>query len=221
MAAKEIVYTENARNLILAGVNALAALGLKGPEGAVSNVLGPGGLGSGINESLGGLRGAIAHLAEDAYARLGPDEHALTIESHHIASDGTSLDLAVRELEFSVQMDGGNAGYLYHLGLAYAKIGRIDKSTEALTKALAPGASMGAATAVDSPVRHQGRARAGCRASSGSTRRSRERSGLSASPAGASWSPATAGAPSTGIRTTPGPRSRRRATGASEFSPRR
>lgn len=39
-------------------MDALAALGLKGPDGAVSNVLGPGGLGSGINESLGGLRGA-------------------------------------------------------------------------------------------------------------------------------------------------------------------
>jgi hypothetical protein len=39
-------------------MDALAALGLKGPEGAVSNVLGPGGLGSGINNALGGLRGA-------------------------------------------------------------------------------------------------------------------------------------------------------------------
>lgn len=39
-------------------MDALAALGLSGPAGAVSNVLGPGGLGSGINESLGGLRGA-------------------------------------------------------------------------------------------------------------------------------------------------------------------
>ncbi|MFZ9887961.1 MAG: AgmX/PglI C-terminal domain-containing protein [Myxococcota bacterium] len=39
-------------------MDALAALGLKGPEGAVSNVLGPGGLGSGINDSLGGLRGS-------------------------------------------------------------------------------------------------------------------------------------------------------------------
>ena len=39
-------------------MDALAALGLSGPEGAVSNVLGPGGLGSGINQSLGGLRGA-------------------------------------------------------------------------------------------------------------------------------------------------------------------
>lgn len=38
-------------------MDALAALGLQGPEGAVSNVLGPGGLGSGINEALGGLRG--------------------------------------------------------------------------------------------------------------------------------------------------------------------
>ena len=39
-------------------MDALAALGLKGPDGAVSNVLGPGGLGSGINNALGGLRGA-------------------------------------------------------------------------------------------------------------------------------------------------------------------
>jgi hypothetical protein len=39
-------------------MDALAALGLSGPEGAVSNVLGPGGLGSGINNALGGLRGA-------------------------------------------------------------------------------------------------------------------------------------------------------------------
>jgi hypothetical protein len=38
-------------------MDALAALGLKGPQGAVSNVLGPGGLGSGINNALGGLRG--------------------------------------------------------------------------------------------------------------------------------------------------------------------
>lgn len=38
--------------------NALAALGLSGPDsGSVSNVLGPGGLGSGINNALGGLRG--------------------------------------------------------------------------------------------------------------------------------------------------------------------
>jgi pSer/pThr/pTyr-binding forkhead associated (FHA) protein len=39
-------------------MDALAALGLKGPEGAVSNVFGPGGLGSGINNAIGGLRGA-------------------------------------------------------------------------------------------------------------------------------------------------------------------
>lgn len=38
--------------------DALAALGLKGPEGAVSNVFGPGGLGSGVNNALGGLKGA-------------------------------------------------------------------------------------------------------------------------------------------------------------------
>ncbi len=38
--------------------DALAMLGLKGPEGAVSNVFGPGGLGSGVNNALGGLRGA-------------------------------------------------------------------------------------------------------------------------------------------------------------------
>jgi len=38
--------------------DALAALGLKGPEGAVSNVFGPGGLGSGVNNALGGLSGA-------------------------------------------------------------------------------------------------------------------------------------------------------------------
>ncbi len=39
-------------------MDALAALGLKGPEGAVSNVFGPGGLGSGVNNALGGLKGA-------------------------------------------------------------------------------------------------------------------------------------------------------------------
>jgi hypothetical protein len=39
-------------------MDALAQLGLKGPEGAVSNVFGPGGLGSGINNQLGGLKGA-------------------------------------------------------------------------------------------------------------------------------------------------------------------
>jgi hypothetical protein len=39
-------------------MDALAALGLKGPDGAVSNVLGPGGLGAGVNNALGGLRGA-------------------------------------------------------------------------------------------------------------------------------------------------------------------
>lgn len=39
-------------------MDALAALGLNGPKGAVSNVFGPGGLGSGINNALGGLRGA-------------------------------------------------------------------------------------------------------------------------------------------------------------------
>ena len=39
-------------------MDALAALGLKGPEGAVSNVFGPGGLGTGINNALGGLKGA-------------------------------------------------------------------------------------------------------------------------------------------------------------------
>jgi len=39
-------------------MDALAALGLKGPEAAVSNVFGPGGLGSGINNAIGGLRGA-------------------------------------------------------------------------------------------------------------------------------------------------------------------
>jgi hypothetical protein len=39
-------------------MDALAALGLKGPEGAVSNVFGPGGLGSGMNNALGGLKGA-------------------------------------------------------------------------------------------------------------------------------------------------------------------
>ncbi|MCP4499456.1 MAG: FHA domain-containing protein [Deltaproteobacteria bacterium] len=38
--------------------DALAALGLKGPAGAVSNVFGPGGLGAGINNALGGLKGA-------------------------------------------------------------------------------------------------------------------------------------------------------------------
>jgi hypothetical protein len=35
----------------------LAALGLQGPEGAVSNVFGPGGVGSGVNNALGGLKG--------------------------------------------------------------------------------------------------------------------------------------------------------------------
>jgi hypothetical protein len=39
-------------------MDALAQLGLKGPEGAVSNVFGPGGLGSGINNALGGMHGA-------------------------------------------------------------------------------------------------------------------------------------------------------------------
>ncbi len=38
--------------------DALAALGLTGPQGAVSNVFGPGGLGSGVNNALGGLKGA-------------------------------------------------------------------------------------------------------------------------------------------------------------------
>jgi len=38
--------------------DALAALGLTGPQGAVSNVFGPGGLGSGVNSALGGLSGA-------------------------------------------------------------------------------------------------------------------------------------------------------------------
>jgi len=38
--------------------DALAALGLTGPGGAVSNVFGPGGLGAGINNALGGLSGA-------------------------------------------------------------------------------------------------------------------------------------------------------------------
>ena len=37
-------------------MEALAALGL-GPESQVSDVMGPGGLGSGINNALGGLRG--------------------------------------------------------------------------------------------------------------------------------------------------------------------
>lgn len=39
-------------------MDALKALGLQGPEGAVSNVFGPGGLGTGINNALGGLKGA-------------------------------------------------------------------------------------------------------------------------------------------------------------------
>jgi pSer/pThr/pTyr-binding forkhead associated (FHA) protein len=36
----------------------LAALGLTGPTGAVSNVFGPGGVGSGVNNALGGLKGS-------------------------------------------------------------------------------------------------------------------------------------------------------------------
>ncbi len=36
----------------------LAAMGLNGPQGAVSNVFGPGGLGGGVNNALGGLAGS-------------------------------------------------------------------------------------------------------------------------------------------------------------------
>ncbi len=39
-------------------MDAMAALGLTGPQSAVSNVFGPGGLGSGVNNALGGLKGA-------------------------------------------------------------------------------------------------------------------------------------------------------------------
>jgi Flp pilus assembly protein TadD len=45
-------------------------------------------------------------------------------------------ELAVRELEFSVQKGPENPLYLVHLGLAYAKAGRPEKATSTLNQAL-------------------------------------------------------------------------------------
>jgi tetratricopeptide (TPR) repeat protein len=45
-------------------------------------------------------------------------------------------DLAIPPLEFSVSKAPENVGYLFHLGLAYAKAGRAAQARETLTRAL-------------------------------------------------------------------------------------
>lgn len=74
-------------------------------------------------------------LAQKAKAQL-PDSHEVSDTLGWIYYQKGMPELAVQALEFSARKAPNNAGYQYHLGMAYAKAGRIDEARETLNRAL-------------------------------------------------------------------------------------
>src|SRR5580704_19424123 len=104
MAAKEIVYTENARNLILAGVNALAD--------AVKVTLGPKGRNVVIEKSFGsptvtkdGVTVAKEIELEDSYENMGAQMvKEVASKTSTVAGDGTTTATVYAEAIFAEGM---------------------------------------------------------------------------------------------------------------------
>ena len=106
MAAKEIVYTENARNLILAGVNALAD--------AVKVTLGPKGRNVVIEKSFGsptvtkdGVTVAKEIELENRFENMGAQMvREVASKTSDVAGDGTTTATTSPSIGFSFAVSG-------------------------------------------------------------------------------------------------------------------
>ena len=86
-------------------------------------------------------------LAQDARQQLPADPNIRDTLGWALFKNGLTAD-AIHELERTVEADPRNAGYLYHLGLAYEKAGQIDKAHAVLERALGIEPGMANAEAV-------------------------------------------------------------------------
>src|SRR5258708_3846117 len=131
MAAKEIVYTENARNLILAGVNALAD--------AVKVTLGPKGRNVVIEKSFGsptvtkdGVTVAKEIELENRFENMGAQMvREVASKTSDVAGDGTTTATVLAQ---AIYREGSKLVAAGHNPMEIKR--GIDKAVEALTAAL-------------------------------------------------------------------------------------